>query len=342
MVRMLLEAGCKVDAKDKNDKGAVDHAKAIKDEGMRESVFAVLAEYVDVICAVASGKADLVAAAVARGCNVNETDPEENSCLHLAAKQASAGPCSQAEFLVYTQAEEDAHAEIVAMVRILLEKGAAVSAKDKSGYTALDVARNDDVKKALLAHGAKHSLTYAVTQGNVEQVGDLIKEVADVNDRFKLVGDFIKEHADVNAPFLKALDEKKTAMLTAMAEYSVICAVALGRADLVAAAVAKGCYVNETDRNSRSGLDYAARLGHTDIVRVLLQAGADFQSQRENGWSSLHHAAYEQHADVVRMLVEAGADVNSRNNAGETPLSWAYRQRADVQAILRKAGEKKA
>jgi ankyrin repeat protein len=342
MVRMLLEADCNLDAKDKNDKGAVDCAKEIEDEEKRESVFAVLAEYVDVICAVASGKADLVAAAVARGCNVNETDPEENSCLHLAAKQASAGPSSQAEFLVYTQAEEDAHAEIVAMVRILLEKGAAVSAKDKSGYTALDVARNDDVKKALLAHGAKHSLTYAVTQGNVEQVGDLIKEVADVNDRFKLVGDFIKEHADVNAPFLKALDEKKTAMLTAMAEYSVICAVALGRADLVAAAVAKGCYVNETDRNSRSGLDYAARLGHTDIVRVLLQAGADFHSQRENGWSSLHHAAYERHADVVRMLVEAGASVNSRNNAGETPLSWAHRQRADVQAILRKAGEKKA
>jgi ankyrin repeat protein len=75
---------------------------------------------------------------------------------------------------------------------------------------------------------------------------------------------------------------------------------------------------------------------------VLLQAGADFHSQRENGWSSLHHAAYERHADVVRMLVEAGASVNSRNNAGETPLSWAHRQRADVQAILRKAGEKKA
>ena len=40
-----------------------------------------------VICAVALGKADLVAAAVAQGCNVNETDVERNSCLHLAAKQ---------------------------------------------------------------------------------------------------------------------------------------------------------------------------------------------------------------------------------------------------------------
>jgi ankyrin repeat protein len=46
----------------------------------------------------------------------------------------------------------------------------------------------------------------------------------------------------------------------------------LGKADLVAAAVAKGCNVNETDQNLRSGLDYAARLGHVDIVRVLFEA----------------------------------------------------------------------
>jgi hypothetical protein len=32
---------------------------------------------------------DLVAAAVAKGCNVNETDAEENPYLHLAAAQGS-------------------------------------------------------------------------------------------------------------------------------------------------------------------------------------------------------------------------------------------------------------
>jgi hypothetical protein len=36
-----------------------------------------------------------------------------------------------------------------------------------------------------------------------------------VNARVKLVGDFIKERADVNSPILKALDEKRTAVLTA-------------------------------------------------------------------------------------------------------------------------------
>jgi hypothetical protein len=45
-----------------------------------------MAEY-SVLCEVATGKADLVAAAVAKSCNMNETDQEGNSCLHIAAAQ---------------------------------------------------------------------------------------------------------------------------------------------------------------------------------------------------------------------------------------------------------------
>ena len=101
--------------------------------------------------------------------------------------------------------------------------------------------------------------------------------------------------------------EKREAVLTVLADFSVMSAVALGKADLVAAAVAKGCNVDETDCEKNTCLHLAVNQGSIEIVR---------------------------------MLVEAGADVNSRNNAGETPLSWAYRQRADVQAILLKAGER--
>jgi len=69
-------------------KGAFDHAKEIRDEEKRAAVLARMAEY-SVLCAVATGRADLVAAAVAKGCNVNETDAEGNSCLHHAAAQGS-------------------------------------------------------------------------------------------------------------------------------------------------------------------------------------------------------------------------------------------------------------
>jgi hypothetical protein len=72
-----------VSAKDKKGKGAFDHTKEIKDEEKRAAVLALMAEY-SVLCAVATGKADLVAEAVAKGCNVNETDQAGNTAVELA------------------------------------------------------------------------------------------------------------------------------------------------------------------------------------------------------------------------------------------------------------------
>ncbi len=70
-------------------------------------------------------------------------------------------------------------------------------------------------------------------------------------------------------------------MLTVMAEYSVMCAVASGKGDLVAAAVAKGCKLDETDYQENSSLHLAAQHGSVDIVRMLLKAGADVAAENE-------------------------------------------------------------
>ena len=162
LVKLLVRAGANLAARNKKGKGVFDHTKEIKDEEKRAAVLALMAEY-SVLCAVATGKADLVAAAVAKGCTVNETDQEGNSCLHIAAAQGSNE-----------------------ILRILLNAGAKVSAKNKWCKTALDVATNDEVKAALRQHGARHSLFYAVEQGMLELVADLIKEGADMNEGDKV------------------------------------------------------------------------------------------------------------------------------------------------------------
>jgi hypothetical protein len=90
-----------------NGKGAFDYAKAINDEEKRAAVLTVLAEY-SVMSAVATGKADLVEAGVAKGCNMEETDYWQNSYLHLSAEQGS-----------------------VDVLRILLEADADVAAKNQ-------------------------------------------------------------------------------------------------------------------------------------------------------------------------------------------------------------------
>ena len=73
VMELLLAASADAVAKNKKGKGVLDHTKEIKDEEKRAAVLALMAEC-SVLCAVATGKADLVAAAVAKGCNMHETD----------------------------------------------------------------------------------------------------------------------------------------------------------------------------------------------------------------------------------------------------------------------------
>ncbi len=70
-------------------------------------------------------------------------------------------------------------------------------------------------------------------------------------------------------------------MLTVLADVSVMSAVALGKADLVAAAVAKGCNVDETDCEKNTCLHLAVEQGSIDIVRILVEAGADLTAKNK-------------------------------------------------------------
>jgi len=83
ILRILLNAGAKITAKNKYGNGALDHTKEIKDEEKRAAVLALIVEYL-VLCAVATGKGDLVAAPVAKGCNMNETDQCGKTALDVA------------------------------------------------------------------------------------------------------------------------------------------------------------------------------------------------------------------------------------------------------------------
>jgi ankyrin repeat protein len=253
-----------------------------------------MAEY-SVLCAVATGKADLVAAAVAKGCTVNETDQEGNSCLHIAAAKGSN-----------------------AILRILLNADAKVSAKNKAGYTSVELAveqKNEATVEVLLeaivAAGMDIDARYeswreqgqtllmrASALGLTSTAAKLLALGADIaakDANGKGVFDHTKEIKD---------EEKREAVLALMAEYSVLCAVATGKADLVAAAVAKGCSMNETDQEGNSCLHIAAAQGSNEILRILLNAGAKVSAKNKAGNTAVELA---QNAQTIDDLKGAGA-----------------------------------
>ena len=70
VVRVLLEAGADVAVKDKDNCAALDRATALSSEAKKAAALGALAEY-SVHAAAFVGKADLVAAAIANGADVN-------------------------------------------------------------------------------------------------------------------------------------------------------------------------------------------------------------------------------------------------------------------------------
>ncbi len=73
-------------------------------------------------------------------------------------------------------------------------------------------------------------------------------------------------------------------------------------------------------------LAYAALHGRVEALRLLLDAGADpnHRPPFDSRATALHRAAMGDHADAVRLLVEAGADPRLRDlEHHATPLRWA-------------------
>ena len=58
----------------------------------------------------------------------------------------------------------------------------------QEGKSALDMARNEQVKAVLRDHGGKHSLFGAAKNNMLEEVAELIKKGADVNQQDEVSG----------------------------------------------------------------------------------------------------------------------------------------------------------
>lgn len=163
-----------------------------------------------------------------------------------------------------------------ALVKVLLENGANVRARDPRGaITALHQAcagpeKNDEVIKLLLDKGAdiaardihgRPVLDWAVGQNNYSGTMILIERGADVN-------------------FQDA--DGATALHVA---------ASLEDGSMVRLLLDKGAYVDSKDFGGMTALHIAASRGHETAVRLLLENGADINAQDGRKWSPLHLAA---------------------------------------------------
>ena len=193
----------------------------------------------------------------------------------------------------------------VNLSRMLINRGADVSAQTKYGATPLHSASGDghvNVARMLVARGANVSaqamngwtpLHWALFNGHVDVARMLMERGADVS----------VQDDDGWAPLHLALSN--------------------GHVDVARMLVERGADVSAQDKDGATPLHLALSNGHVDVARLLVKRGAEVSAQIKNGWTPLHLALSHGHVGVALFLVECGAEVSAQDEDGKTPLHLA-------------------
>lgn len=293
-VRVQLQAGADVNARDSGQRTALLHAVR---GGQLAFVRALIEAGADLDVRDQEGRTALMEAArrkealpaldlVAAGADVNVLDREGWTALMFAAKegtlaaaraiirspkQSSLDALARETSALGLAAERGRHA----LVRALIEAGAGVR-KPEIGGRALQV---------------------AAQEGHVDVVRTLMEARAPLGFS-----------AWENEPILHA-------------------AAARGQSLVVEALLEAGLDPDQVDRGGQTALMKAAAGGHDKSVASLLRLGAAPDLADRDGWTALMHAAAHPSSGsvaAIRDLVRTGAAVNRRAGAnGKTPLMIA-------------------
>jgi len=316
------------------------------------------------IVAASENLLDAVTCFLRHGANVNLTDANKMTPLHIAAINN--------------------HDQIA---QNLLEYKADVKSKDIDGRTPLlHAARqgHSDVIKTCLKHGAdlnlmdnknRTALHYAANSGHYYVIKELLVRKADINACDIYGGTPLhlaarKGHIDVvktclhyGAKVHPMGSERMTALHHAadrghngvMKELLAIkedvnarlknkrtplhLAARKHHLDVVTTCLDYGAYVDEIDKDHRTALHQAANGGDCTMMMMLLDNKANVNARDCFGRTPLHYAARKTHLDAVIVCLHNGADINLIDNAKRTALHRAAsRGSYEVMMVLIKAG----
>ena len=207
------------------------------------------------------------------------------------------------------------------IVEYLLARGAGLNLNTHYGFTLLEhfqyalnvnvigkdkLLRADSLIKARQESDrnkvASQRLMAAVMNKDLEAVGRLIAEGADLEERYPVLNGFNDEHT----PLLVACRD--------------------GHCDIARALLQAGANVNVTEPTFGAvPLHKATYNGHADITALLAeQPGVDLDFQGpSNGYAPLHDALWHGYAACAEILINAGARLDLKGHDGKTPLDIA-------------------
>lgn len=199
-----------------------------------------------------------------------------------------------------------------ALVRVLLNSGVDIEAKDSSGWTALHHAAplgREPVVRLLFERGAnKKERTdtgdtgctalhlAALTRGNEGMLKLLLENGIDIDAR---------------------TNDESTALHKA---------AWCGDESLVQLLLERGANINAKTRDGTTALHIAAASTEENKATLLLLLGREkieIEAKRSEDWTALHEAAAQGHAVLMQVLLERGANIWAKAAEGSTALHLA-------------------
>eukprot|EP00742_Colponemidia_sp_Colp-10_P008568 GILJ01009286.1.p1 GENE.GILJ01009286.1~~GILJ01009286.1.p1 ORF type:complete len:1906 (+),score=241.01 GILJ01009286.1:81-5798(+) len=333
-VKILLEAGCNVNAQDASGRTVLLVAAIY--QAVEILPLLLTSEGLDpdlsdnrglTAVHIAAIRGDLSALDVllSHGASVDAASGKGCTALHYACK---GGHIDMVKYLL-SKAGASVHVQDVAnasplhyaveqqherIVKMLLKCGASVHLVDSAGRTPLYealAAHNTGIASAILAAGARVNvvdsegvspLYFAAREGQLPLVVLLVNASANVNmpNRPCTDGSLLRpasesqEEAEETEGTPQAVEEKE--------EVPTVLSSAL--------------------KYTLTALHVASLFGFGDIVEYLLQQGADIGQTGGNALTALHFAALARDEEIIKLLLRFGADMNARDVQEQSALEY--------------------
>ena len=236
------------------------------------------------------GQAEVAHMLIAHGADVTAQNKDGETPLHLALTPSPSYqdpvpyiplfPSSHSQKLTQRDLGDVTDVEVV---RMLIDRGADVTAKNKDRNTPLHLVLTPSSRK----------WSQIMTRGEVEVVRMLTNHGADLTAQNK----------DGETPLHLASRQREVAAACMLID--------------------RGADITAQNKHRETPLLLALQENRADVARMLIEHSADVMVQNEDGDNPLHLASRWGQAEIAHMLIERGADVTVQNKHGLAPIHLA-------------------
>ncbi len=280
-IKALIDAGCNLNARNKDEYGERTVLMMAAEESQTEFVKLLLDAKADVNVKDHRGWTALEYAA---------GFPELIKILLEAG--AKNNPTAINNTLIQAAGIDVAMLDSESSVKALLEAGADVNVKDEEGFTPLMIAANLAplaVVQTLLKAGA------TIDEKNPKGITALMLAAKSLTGWWN-TGWVASEREEWLARHKRPL---------------------IHRIEIVEELLKAKADVRARDQMNWTALTWASQGGEVEVIKALLEAGAEVDAKTACGETPLMIAARSQNPEAVRVLLAAGAELNAQNSCSE-------------------------